>query len=391
MDKLRRYIFSILFISVFISMLGLGVFSPILPLFAKNLGASGLWVGLIFAGFAISRAIFMPIMGIYSDKHGRKALMLIGLILFSILSISYLFVHSIYLLVIIRFLHGFSTALVVPIAISYVSEITKKDKEGKTIGFFNISLFLGMAFGPLFGGFIYDYLGLNYIFIVMFVMSFIALFIVSLFLPNLNISVKKHKNHKLSKGFLKNNIVVALLVFRFIASVGRGGVMAFLPLFAVSISISPSMIGIIIFINIAVTALLQGAFGRLADKYDRVCLIILGSLLSVVSLVLIPYTHNLWSLITVSLFMGVGGAISIPASSSIAISVGKEYGMGRSMGTFNTAMSLGMIFAPIISGMVMDHFGIRYIFYVAAGISLLGLFIFWLLYRKSKRNDLQIA
>jgi MFS family permease len=78
--------FRILFISVFASMLGLGIVVPLLPYYADTLGATGIGIGLIFSGFALSRAIFMPLIGRYSDRMGRKYFILIGLGLFTLLS-----------------------------------------------------------------------------------------------------------------------------------------------------------------------------------------------------------------------------------------------------------------------------------------------------------------
>ena len=60
MNTARR-IYNVLFISVFATMLGLGVVSPLLPLYAENLGATGIWLGIIFSAFALSRSVFMPI------------------------------------------------------------------------------------------------------------------------------------------------------------------------------------------------------------------------------------------------------------------------------------------------------------------------------------------
>ena len=71
MDAHRR-LFTILFVSVFAAMLGLGIVAPLLPIYAENLGATGIWMGVIFSSFAFSRAVFMPIVGNLSDRHTRK-------------------------------------------------------------------------------------------------------------------------------------------------------------------------------------------------------------------------------------------------------------------------------------------------------------------------------
>ncbi|HII07488.1 MAG TPA: MFS transporter, partial [Methanotrichaceae archaeon] len=81
--KAEKRLFDVLFISVFAAMLGLGIVGPLLPIYAENLGASGLWIGMIFSGFAAGRAIFMPIVGRLSDESGRKKFIVTGLLAYA--------------------------------------------------------------------------------------------------------------------------------------------------------------------------------------------------------------------------------------------------------------------------------------------------------------------
>ena len=80
-----RKVFPILALSIFSSMLGVGIIAPLLPLYAESLGATGIWLGIIFGGFSISRAIVMPIIGRLSDRHGRRPILGIGLLSFAII------------------------------------------------------------------------------------------------------------------------------------------------------------------------------------------------------------------------------------------------------------------------------------------------------------------
>ena len=71
-------------------MLGNGIIVPLLPIYAEGLGASGFWIGVIFSGFAISRSIFMPIVGRWSDKRGSKVFIATGLFISAIISLGYI-------------------------------------------------------------------------------------------------------------------------------------------------------------------------------------------------------------------------------------------------------------------------------------------------------------
>jgi len=386
-SKQYQQIFNVLFISIFAAMMGLGIVSPIMPVFAEDLGASGIWLGIIFSGFSLSRGVFMPIVGNLSDKNGRKKYIVTGLLAYAVISLLYLVAYNVYALSMIRVVHGFASAMVIPIAMAYVGEISEEDKEGNTMGRFNIALFLGMGSGPIIGGILHDVFGLSSVFIAMSVLSFIAFLLTLFLLPDLKIAGQSDKDfsdrrHPFKK-LLKDDIIKGLLIFRAIGAIGRGGIMAFLPIFAAKIDITASQIGIIISVNLFLTALLQGYFGKLADRYSKILLIILGSGISAAALLFIPLiAHNFRSLLIIDMFMGIGGAISMPAASAITVIAGKRYGMGASMGVFNTAMSVGMILAPLLSGMVMDTLGLIYIFYVAGIVSVLGILIFIYYVRK---------
>jgi len=87
---MEKKIFNTLFIAVFVSMIGAGIIVPLLPIYAKNLGATGIWLGIIFSGFALARLIFMPIIGKISDRKGRKKFIVFGLLGYSVTSLLYL-------------------------------------------------------------------------------------------------------------------------------------------------------------------------------------------------------------------------------------------------------------------------------------------------------------
>jgi MFS family permease len=141
---LKRRVFVVLFLSIFSSMLGVGIIVPLLPMYAESLGASGIWVGVIFSGFSISRSIFMPIIGQWSDKRGRKIFIAIGLLIYAIISLGYIISNSVATLVIVRFIQGFSAAMIIPIAFAYIGEISPQDREGGYMGIFSVFLFEGL-------------------------------------------------------------------------------------------------------------------------------------------------------------------------------------------------------------------------------------------------------
>ena len=375
---MKKRIFGVLFISVFAAMLGLGIIAPLMPIYAESLGATGIWLGIIFSGYSLSRAIFMPIIGKVSDKKGRKGFITFGLLLYSIISLVYILAGNVYYLTAVRLIHGLASAMVIPIAMAYIGEIAEKGEEGSYMGKFNMALFLGMGSGPFLGGLLNDSFGIPSVFYAMAGLTGIAFLITLVFLPDIRFSGTTEMDDPIPfREIIKNNVIKGLLLFRVISAIGRGGVLAFLPILASKMDITSSQVGIIISVNIFLVALLQGPFGRLADRYNKFFLILIGSTLGALALLLIPIARNFWQLLSISSIMGLGGATAMPSASAITVEVGQRLGMGFSMGLFNTAMSVGMIATPIISGVVMDTLGVKSVFFVAGVISLLGISIFY--------------
>ena len=191
---MRKRVILIIPITIFVVMLGLGIVSPLMPLYAKNLGANGLWLGIIFASFAFARMIFMPIVGKYSDIKGRKKFITTGLLFYAVFSLLYPLADSSLSLTIIRFFHGLVSAMVLPVAMAYMGEAAPEGKEGTVMGICNTSLFLGMGFGPFLGGLLQQELGIRSVFYVMALLSTVAFSFSFLFLPDKQFSVQAKNN-----------------------------------------------------------------------------------------------------------------------------------------------------------------------------------------------------
>ncbi|MCQ1537620.1 MFS transporter [Methanocalculus taiwanensis] len=377
----RRVSLRIIFIAVFASMLGLGIVVPLLPYYADALGATGIGIGLIFSGFALSRAVFMPLIGRYSDRKGRKYFILIGLGLFAILSVAYIFASSVAGLTLIRIAHGFASAMVVPVAMAYVADFSPPGKEGIDMGSFNASLFLGLGCGPLIGGAVLDSVGIEMVFLLMAALSGLAFVICLAFLPEAPTLHRKRSSIRLAAGSIH---MKPILFFRIMNAYANGTFMVFLPVIAIFwFHLTAFESGIIISMSILATGFLQRTFGGFADRFSKTGLIVIGTVIVSLCLIIIPFSSGFFGLFVVSFILGIGSALAIPASTAVVVIAGREFGQGACMGAFNTAMSVGMVTAPIISGHLMDILDIRALFEIAGAISLLSAFLFLIFARRA--------
>ena len=378
---MEKRIFTVLFIAVFATMLGAGIIEPFMGIYAQSLGANGLMIGLIFGSFSLSRAIFTPFIGRLSDYKGRKNLLLIGLVGYTVLSFFYAAANTILSLTIVRFLHGLASEMVLPISMAYIGDIAPKNQEGKYLGTFTIAFFMGLAFGPIIGGALHDVWHMNAAFYAMGAISFLSLLLLIFMLPEIN----AHKNIKPSsfKTILKDKTMQAMLLFRVINAYGISALMGFLPLLAEKIDVTIFQIGFIVTANLLVSSIFQRYFGILADKSDKVAMLISGSIMILVALALMPLSTGFYALLLFNILMGLGSAVSIPAASAITAQLGKKLGMGSVMGLFNTAFGIGGGIGPIIAGLIMLAAGLAFVFVSSAIIVLAGTIVFYYLMKSN--------
>ena len=365
-------------------MLGVGIIVPILPIYAETLGATGFWLGAIFAGFSLSRTISMPLVGRFSDRLGRKRFISLGLLVYTFSSLGYIYANSALELVAVRIIQGLSSAMIIPIAMAFIADISPPDKEGSYMGIFTAALFLGFGFGPFLGGLTKDLIGMKADFLIMGGLCFLALVMVLIYLPRSSSIQNKSPSTDIPfKTILQSRSIMAICFYRFANAFCRGSIMTFLPLYAHnSLQLNGRQIGLVISSGILLTTVFLLPFGKLADKLNRKMLVILGSILYFVIVPFIPHTLSFIQILTLNIILGLFGALSLPAASALIVKEGKQYGMGQTMAIFNVAMSLGLGVGPLASGVVLDIWGISGVFYFCTILGFLGIGIVAVLFSK---------
>jgi len=372
-----KKVFPILALSIFSSMLGVGIIAPLLPLYAENLGATGVWLGIIFAGFSISRAIFMPIIGRLSDRYGRKSFLVTGLLVYSVISLGYIWAGDVYQLTLVRLIQGVAAGMIIPVAQAYIGDISPEGEEGTWMGYFNTAFFTGFGVGPLMGGALTDHFGMDTAFYSMGGLNLLAFLVAIFLLPG----IKQREMHAATglsfKEMGASGVVKGLFSYRLSFALGRAAFSCFLPIFAVAyMGLSPTLIGVLLATNIVLMSLLQLYSGGIADRFNRRTLVVLGSLISFSFLALVPLLHNFWQLLGLCAFGALGGAISMPAASALTVNEGRKFGMGTTMAMFAMAMSIGMAIGPILGGVIADYLDVNSVFYFGAAMGLVGTSLF---------------
>jgi MFS family permease len=360
--------------SVGVTMVGMGIIWPIMPLYAIQLGAGGTELGFIIAAFNLARSVFNPVVGRLSDRLGRKPFMLVGLFCYALLSVAYILAASVAGLIAVRFLHGLAAVCVAPVAMAVVAEIAPPRRLGIYMGTLSMALMLGVGAGPLLGGIIKDWLGTEAAFLTMGGLALVTSVGILAFVPSLARKAGEavKPSTSMRQTLRQSRILQTVFSIRFFSAVGQGAVYTFLPLYGVAIGISSTQVGILLGVNVLLIAFLQRAGGRLADRTRPVALMVGGIVLSGLAVAGMPLVQSFSGALVMNILMGIANGIAVPAALVLAGREGTRVGMGSVMGLFDAALSLGFIVSPILLGMVHDAFGIEAIFYVGGAIILGG-------------------
>lgn len=357
-----------LLLSIFIALLGIGIIVPVMPVFATSLGASGVALGLIIAAFSITRGIFQPIVGSLSDRWGRKGFLVCGLLVYGLVGLAMPEATSVLNLIVIRAFHGVGSAMIVPVAMAWVSDMSPVGQEGRSMGLLHIAIFTGIGSGPLLGGFFTDLWGMASAFYAMAGLSFLAMILVWLQLPApepRDLGIRRMGIIEALRRMLTHRRTGGILLARMATMLIMVPTMAFLPLLMHQWFGSSGMeIGIVIACRTLVNALLQMPFGRMADRRDKTGMLLGGCLLISAVMCLVPLADSFWWLLVLFVLLGMGEAIIWPTLGALATEEGRQYGQGTMMGVFSLAMSVGVFCGSLGAGFTMDLLGLGWSFFI---------------------------
>jgi MFS family permease len=375
-----------LFIIIFSVSLGFSIVNPFLPIYMTHIGAGGISIAFIFSGYSFSKILFTPFLGRLSDCKGRINLIILGLLIYSFVSLCYLCMpNNVTLLIILRLTQGIGAALVRPIALALVGERAPQNREGTVMGAFDVSFYAALSMGPIVGGFIKDLFGFPGIFGLLFALCTFSLLIAFFGISGADEPIKASKKNTVDyRMIIESRTILSLFFFIFTRSFGISVFAVFLPIIMNSdLHFSSLQIGVIMASGSTLTALLLRPIGKMSDKLNRRALITIGGGAAALFTFLLPFAVGFWHLLVLSSCIGSFSALSLPSSSALLIAEGNRYGIGMTMGLFNSIMGIGFVAAPLVGGFLIGMGGQGIVFHAAGLIGFLGVCFFCLLNRAS--------
>ena len=350
-----------------------------LPVYLKDLGLKGSDLGILVASFALAQMIISPFGGGLADKLGKKLIICIGLVLFSISEFMFAVGHSFTILVISRVLGGFSAGMVMPGVTGLIADISPSQDKAKNFGYMSAIINSGFILGPGFGGFLaevshrlpfYFAGGLG---IIAFIMSLIVIHnpkkMTTAGFPQYDPELLTKINWKV---FLTPVILTLVLAF---------GLSAFETLFSLYTSdkagYTPKDISIAITGGGIFGALFQVFFFDKFMKFTTELNFIAWSLLySAIVLVMLIIAQGYWTIMLISFIVFIGFDMIRPAITNYFSNIAGNR-QGFAGGLNSTFTSMGNFIGPLVAGTLFDV-NIEFPLYMAIAVSLSGIVIIFI-------------
>jgi MFS family permease len=325
-----------------------------------------------------------------SDIFGRRKFLLLAGFVFASAPFLYLLipVGGWWQLIMVRFYHGFATAIFVPVAEASVAELFPT-KRGERISLFSSVTYVGRIIAPALGGYVLlvTVNSFHVYYLAVAVAGVTALIMALVFLaerkqPTATQQRKDAKEivRRLYRGWrtvAKNNDVLIVSFVQASQFYAFGVVEFFLSGYLPDVAhIDPFLTGIIIASMVFMTVVMKPYMGRISDKTGRRVPITVGCVISALPLLVVPFVTDFWTLLILIVVYGFGFA-AVTASTPALISelVPKEF-IGTSMGFLDTLMDVGQTLGPIISGFIFAGLQYRGVFPSLTIVVLLSATIF---------------
>jgi MFS family permease len=392
----------IIFLTVFIDLLGFGIVIPLLPIYSRRHGVGAETVGFLMASFSAMQFFFAPMWGRISDRIGRRPVLIGGLLGTSASYVLFGFANTLPLLFASRLLAGFFGANV-STAFAYISDVTTPQNRAKGMGVVGAAFGLGFTLGPWMGGELAKVdLGIpGFVGMPGFVAA--ALSLGAAIFGFLNLKEPDVQRDESSRSFgldtLKEAVreprIGTLFLLNFLAICAFAAFESMFVLFGLvqypthfgvpqgilhptpeQVLDAAPLAGRYLGCIGIISALIQGGLiRRLVPKFGETKLIIAGPFLLGVAFLMVGLSPTFAVVIAGCILMPVGFGLNNPSLAGLISRASPRHRQGSFLGLNQSVASLARMVAPPVAGRIFDHVGARMPFLVGTGALFLSTWI----------------
>ena len=371
-------IWNVMFVSIFISNVGLNMgqqmSNSLLGVYAKFLGAPATQIGYLMSAFAVTALLFHLISGPAMNAYNRKKLLIASMGFMAIAFLGFGFspniadklgLNSVQVLILFRFIQGVGNAFGNSCSLTIVADTLPKEKFTTGVGYYACAQAISQAIGPVVGVFLRDAIGYHntYIFFFFIMLGAIILTAKVPVLPQKTIPFSLKWDNIIAKEIIAPSSVTLFMIL------GYAAINSFLLVYAEEKHIVG---GALFFTIYAATLLLSRPIvGKLTDKYGFTRIATPFLFMTVVSLLLIGYSHKLWMLLLAAVANAFGFGAVQPMLQSLCMKAVAPERRGSASATNYIFMDIGTILGPNICGFIADRFGYTEMMWITMAVLVL--------------------
>jgi MFS transporter, DHA1 family, tetracycline resistance protein len=374
------------FLVVMIDLLGFGIVLPLLPFYAQEFAASAVMIGLLYSVYSFMQLIFSPIWGSWSDRIGRRPIMLLSTFGAVIAYIIFGLAESLGVLFLSRVVAGMMGGNI-STAQAYIADVTDSENRARGMGLIGAAFGIGFVVGPASAtalihpsfhefvaglGFVdfAAWMGENRFALPGFFAAFLSLcsFLMVLFMLPETVDTSKPRAAAFrrpsvftprfwrllseQKGRSSRGFLIPLVIGFFLLSFGESSLYSAFPLFAEGeLNMTAEQVGIQFFYIGIIAVVIQGFLIKpLTNAFAEEKLFMTGNIIMVIGLGLIPFANNM---LTLALFLGlmaVGKSLNTPTITSLISKEADDDNVGAVMGASQGLSGLGRMIGPTWGG-----------------------------------------
>ena len=363
--------------------------TPLLPIFAASLGANSAFLGFIVSVSTLTGMVLKPLIGLLSDRWGRRWWLVAGTLFFAGMPFFYHLVHTPEQLFCVRIVHGLATAIYGPVTLAFVAEQAMQ-RRAERLGWFGMARNGSYIVGPATAGWLLLTLDPVDVFTLIGLLSclaFVPVFLLSepsVRNGNSRLPVRRHISAALGAGIRTPSVWLSgsleLTVF-----LALYAVRAFLPVYALSLGISVALVGVFFSVQEAAHLVLRPLGGRLGDRMGYLETVSLGMIAMGLPLSLLSMTHSPIGLLSLAVLVGGAQALVFPSTVALVSEQIEAEHIGAGMGLIGTFKNIGKVAGPILGGGLVHWLDFASMFRSMAALLLFGAVAMW--YRNYRRQE----
>ncbi|MCF8110079.1 MAG: MFS transporter [Desulfobacteraceae bacterium] len=369
----------------FMNFLRHGMIFPLIPLFAHKMGCSSVMIGVAVSCFNLLPILIALPVGKLSERLPIKALFLLAAFSNLIYSILLIAAHNVWVLILAQMTGGFGFLLLVISGQTWISEYTERRIRERGFGLLTLAAAVGQTIGPILGGFVLSSTSFDTVYSLAVIFSLIGFSIIGL--PS---GAQKEKRvgrrtgtsiKKAIARFTADRKMCAILIFAFVAAFAASLRFSFVPVLFKAQNINEGTIGFLLSIFALSMTLVRFIIGRAMGRLTREMLLGLAMTLFFAAIISLPSTSQVWLLGGIMFLFGIGFGISQPLS-LVMVSDRAGENSGLAMSFRFLLINLGMLISPVITGFMVEGFGLTAAFYFVGVVFFsAGILIFFLGYK----------